>query len=124
MVVSQCDYSATLGRINRYVFDLQVYASREEKGVSNCKKLIMEILGRIAGQSLKDLYSWIENQPLDKAVHSSYAPNRIEKWYGFGSNLQSLKLGRHCIFAADNPGNRSAFFCLRSMLAGCALRVN
>jgi hypothetical protein len=30
----------------------------------------------------------------DKTVKSSYAPLRIEIWYGYGSNLQSVKDGR------------------------------
>jgi hypothetical protein len=29
-----------------------------------------------------------------KVVKSSYAPLRLEKWYGYGSNLQSIKEGR------------------------------
>jgi hypothetical protein len=30
----------------------------------------------------------------DKTVKSSYAPKRVEIWYGYGSNLQSVKDGR------------------------------
>jgi hypothetical protein len=30
----------------------------------------------------------------DKTVKSSYAPERLEIWYGFASNLQSIKDGR------------------------------
>lgn len=66
----------------------------------------MEVLGNISGQSLLDLYRWVEKQPLDKVVHSNYAPNRIEKWYKFGSNLQSLRMGKHRIFEADKPDTR------------------
>jgi hypothetical protein len=29
-----------------------------------------------------------------RTVRSSYAPLRLEKWYGYGSNLQSIKDGR------------------------------
>jgi hypothetical protein len=29
-----------------------------------------------------------------KTVKSSYAPERVEIWYGYGSNLQSIKEGR------------------------------
>ena len=28
-------------------------------------------------------------------VHSSYAPKRLERWFGYYSNLQSIKEGRH-----------------------------
>jgi len=28
-------------------------------------------------------------------VHSSYAPKRLERWFGYYSNLQSIKDGRH-----------------------------
>jgi hypothetical protein len=30
----------------------------------------------------------------DRTVRSSYAPMRLEKWYGYASNLQSIKEGR------------------------------
>jgi len=39
-----------------------------------------------------------------KAVKSSYAPSRVETWFGYGSNLQSIKDGRSEVFwKADFP---------------------
>jgi hypothetical protein len=39
-----------------------------------------------------------------KIVKSSYAPLRLEKWYGFNSNLQSVKSDRHEVtFSEDIP---------------------
>ena len=33
----------------------------------------------------------------DKTVKSSYAPERLEMWFGYGSNLQSIKDGRSSV---------------------------
>lgn len=37
-----------------------------------------------------------------KVVRSSYAPLRLEKWYGYGSNLQSIKEGRADVNWVEN----------------------
>ena len=40
----------------------------------------------------------------DKTVKSSYAPDRLEAWFGYGSNLQSIKDGRsEVIWIQDFP---------------------
>ena len=36
----------------------------------------------------------LRRENFDRVVKSSYAPLRLEKWYGYGSNLQSIKEGR------------------------------
>lgn len=36
----------------------------------------------------------LKNENFQKIVKSSYAPNRLESWYGYSSNLQSIKEGR------------------------------
>ncbi len=59
-------------------------------------------LGKII-KKLPRLYAWVENQELTKAVHSSYAPDRLEKWWRMGSNLQSISAGRAQIFSAPEP---------------------
>ena len=38
----------------------------------------------------------------DRVVKSSYAPLRLEKWYGYGSNLQSIKEGRADVNWTEN----------------------
>ena len=37
-----------------------------------------------------------------KAVKSSYAPDRVEKWYGYFSNLKSIKEGRSELAMGDS----------------------
>lgn len=66
----------------------------------------MKVLGQISSIHLKDLYSWVEQQDLTRTTYSNSAPARIEKWYRFASNLQSLSSGRAAIYAADYPGER------------------
>jgi hypothetical protein len=41
------------------------------------------------------LLEYMKKVEYDKLVHSSYAPKRLEKWFGYYSNLQSIKDGRH-----------------------------
>lgn len=60
----------------------------------------LKVIGRIRGKSLADLQAWIELQPVDRLCHSQYAPERLERWYGIGSNLQSINMGRHKLFEA------------------------
>lgn len=40
-----------------------------------------------------DLKEILQEIKFEKTVKSSYAPTRLEKWYGYGSNLQSVKDG-------------------------------
>ena len=43
----------------------------------------------------KDVYYELTKDVIyDKMVNSSYAPDRLEAWYGYSSNLQSVKDGR------------------------------
>ena len=41
------------------------------------------------------LVEYMKQLQYDKLVHSSYAPKRLEKWFGYSYNLQSIKDGRH-----------------------------
>lgn len=41
--------------------------------------------------------SELMNMEFDKTVKSSYAPDRVETWFGYGSNLQSVKDGRSVV---------------------------
>lgn len=46
----------------------------------------------------------LKSLPFGKTVKSSYAPNRKEVWYGYASNLQSIKDGRSQVeWVADFP---------------------
>lgn len=37
------------------------------------------------------------NLKYESVVKSSYAPDRLERWFGYNSNLQSIKDGRHIV---------------------------
>ena len=65
----------------------------------------MKVIGEISGKELENIWDWVQSQNLSKCVNSSYAPQRIERWYGFGSNLQSLKNGKAKIFSAERPSD-------------------
>lgn len=39
----------------------------------------------------------LKSMEFGKTVKSSYAPERVEIWYGYGSNLQSVKDGRSVV---------------------------
>ncbi|NEO33222.1 MAG: hypothetical protein F6K36_22910 [Symploca sp. SIO3C6] len=65
----------------------------------------MKVIGQFSGNVLTKLWDWVRSQNLDNCVRSRYAPQRLERWYGFGSNLQSLKNGRAKIFPAERPSN-------------------
>lgn len=67
----------------------------------------MEILGRIEGDSLSELWEWVQSLSLSRtAIVSRYAPNRVVKCFGVASNLQSISKGRGRLFRADDPGDR------------------
>lgn len=66
---------------------------------------LMKFLGQVK-TGIEDLYFWVNNLELTSAVKSSYAPNRLEMWFGLGSNLQSIKDGRAAIFQAEEPSQR------------------
>ncbi len=66
----------------------------------------MQVLGRISGQSLVDAHELARSLELSREVHSAYAATRLEKWYRFGSNLQSIPAGRGRIFQCQEPHNR------------------
>lgn len=55
---------------------------------------IMEILGKISGDNLVAAHEIARSIELTQEVHSYYAPNRIEKWFRYASNLQSIPKGR------------------------------
>lgn len=44
-------------------------------------------LGFIRGAALDDLKRWMQAEPLTKAAGYASAPDRLEAWYGLGSNL-------------------------------------
>jgi hypothetical protein len=64
----------------------------------------MEIIGRI--QNLKDAWTIARAIEFDKTVKSNYAPNRLERWYRWGSNLQSIPYGRHKLTYYGQPHYR------------------
>ena len=59
----------------------------------------IKILEKIEKQPILDKLHVLE---YDKKVKSSYAPNRVEKWFGYSSNLQSIKDGRSCVEWTEN----------------------
>jgi len=67
----------------------------------------MEVIGQILGESLAELWAWVEALSLSPtAIRSRYAPNRRVKCFGIASNLQSISKGRARLFRADDPGER------------------
>lgn len=67
----------------------------------------MDIIGRISGEDLAELWKWVESLPLSPtAIRSRYAPNRSVKCFGIASNLQSIAKGRARLFQTDDPGSR------------------
>lgn len=66
----------------------------------------MEILGKI--RNVTDALEISRAMDYQKVVHSSYAPQRLEKWGRLGSNLQSLKNGQHKVLTAPEPHPRLA----------------
>ena len=63
----------------------------------------MKIIGSISGQNLADAWTIAKAIQLSTEVHSTYAPKRVESWFRFGSNLQSLPAGKGAIFLAPEP---------------------
>lgn len=63
----------------------------------------LKVIGRIK-TGLDDLYAWCEIQPLRHEVKSTYAPQRLEKWYRAGSNLRSGAAEK--VFRTDEPAGR------------------
>jgi hypothetical protein len=43
----------------------------------------------------KNIVKFMRELEYEKLVKSSYAPLRYERWYGYYSNMQSIKEGRH-----------------------------
>jgi hypothetical protein len=67
----------------------------------------MEIVGRIQGDNLMELWAWVQSLSLSPtAIRSRYAPNRLVKCFGIASNLQSIAKGRARLFRAEDPGRR------------------
>lgn len=66
----------------------------------------MKVIGKISGQALVDAYGIAESIPLTNTVHSGYAPNRVEAWYRYSSNLQSIANGRGKITLNPEPHER------------------
>ncbi len=67
----------------------------------------MELIGRISGDDLTQLWEWVESLPLSPtAIRSRYAPNRLVKCFGIASNLQSIAKGRARLVQTDDPGER------------------
>ena len=70
----------------------------------------MKILGKISDANLAAAYEIARSIQLTQEVHSSYAPNRTEKWFRYGSNLQSIPEGRARIFPCEEPHPRLVAF--------------
>lgn len=67
----------------------------------------MEIIGRIEGEQLPELWAWVQSLSLSPtAIISRYAPNRLVKCFGVASNLQSIAKGRARLRRTDDPGDR------------------
>lgn len=64
-----------------------------------------QVLENIKGQwEYEILKAFVEKIDFSNLVKSTYAPKRLEKWFGYSSNLQSIKEGRHqAIFTEDIP---------------------
>jgi hypothetical protein len=64
-----------------------------------------KILENIKGQwEYEILKAFIQKIDFSHTVKSTYAPKRLEKWFGYASNLQSIKDGRHAVgFTEDIP---------------------
>ncbi|MBD1851746.1 hypothetical protein [Leptolyngbya sp. FACHB-711] len=67
----------------------------------------MEIIGRMSGENLVELWEWVQSLSLSPtAIQSRYAPNRSVKCFGVASNLQSIAKGRARLLRTDDPGER------------------
>ncbi|MBD2023779.1 hypothetical protein [Leptolyngbya sp. FACHB-711] len=76
----------------------------------------MEIIGRISGESLIELWDWVQSLSLSPtAIVSRYAPNRWVKCFGIASNLQSIAKGRARLLWTDDPGERIRWGCVAKM---------
>lgn len=63
----------------------------------------MEIFRELGKADYSDI-KYLRVMPFRNVVKSSYAPMRVENWYGYASNLQSIKDGRVEInWVADFP---------------------
>lgn len=58
----------------------------------------MEHLTTLDIETADKLLNWAQEQTLTKAVQSSYAPKRLEKWFNNGSNLGSIDGNRGTVF--------------------------
>jgi len=67
----------------------------------------MEILGRIQGDNLAQLWAWVESLELSTtAIRSRYAPHRRVRCFGVASNLQSIAKGRDRLIRVEEPDHR------------------
>jgi len=56
------------------------------------------------GKESLEVLEKLRNLNFEKKVKSSYAPLRLEEWFGYSSNLQSIKEGRNVIqWSRDFP---------------------
>jgi hypothetical protein len=63
----------------------------------------MQSIKFLSKAKIKNLQN-LKKLDFGKTVKSSYAPDRIETWYGYGSNLQSIKEGRsEVVWTRDFP---------------------
>lgn len=63
----------------------------------------VETIGYVRADSLIALERWMRSEKLERATHSSYAPNRLEKWYRWASNLRDPKNGGEIYKVEDAP---------------------
>jgi len=70
----------------------------------------MKVLGKLTGKNLEDAHRLALSIPLTRAVHSGYAPNRVEAWYEYASNLQSIQSDRAKVWYEKSAPERLAAF--------------
>jgi hypothetical protein len=66
----------------------------------------MEVLGQIKGQNLSDAWNLARSISFNSEVKSTSAPRRLERWYRYASNLQSIKAKRDKIWFTEEPHER------------------
>jgi hypothetical protein len=62
----------------------------------------MMLLEKLSEQLKDRMIEWCNQQPLKEETGSTYVKGRLEKWYRFGSNLQSVRSGRDRVFACPD----------------------
>lgn len=68
----------------------------------------MKVVGELSQDNLKLIREWCQKQPLELMTKSSYVKGRLEKWYRYASNLQSIT-GRGEVFYAGEPKDDLAY---------------